>query len=129
MAVIYPHILAKRHKTRPRRVVGVHPSGCRQPASLVVPSPRGLYVKEEIAMREIRVSSPLTVYHDGQFWVGMFERIEEGRLSACRVVFGAEPSAKEFRQLVCERAQGRHARAAQARAAGAIREETGKAQA
>ena len=29
-------------------------------------------------MREIRVSSTLTVYHDGQFWVGTFERIENG---------------------------------------------------
>ena len=54
-------------------------------------------------MREIRVSSTLTVYHDGQFWVGMFECVEEGRLSVCRVVFGAEPSAEEIRQLVCER--------------------------
>ena len=54
-------------------------------------------------MREIRVSSTLTVYHDGQFWVGMFECVEEGRLSACRVVFGAEPSAEEIQQLVCER--------------------------
>ena len=54
-------------------------------------------------MREIRVSSTLTVYHDGQFWVGMFERVEEGRLSACRIVFGAEPSAEEIQQLVCER--------------------------
>lgn len=54
-------------------------------------------------MREIGVSSTLTVYHDGQFWVGMFERIEEGRLSACRVVFGAEPPAEEIQRLVCER--------------------------
>lgn len=54
-------------------------------------------------MREIRVSSTLTVYHDGQFWVGVFERVEEGRLSACRVVFGAEPSAEEIQQLVCKR--------------------------
>ena len=52
-------------------------------------------------MRKIRVSSTLTVYHDGQFWVGLFERIESGRLSACRVVFGAEPSNEEIQQLVC----------------------------
>ena len=57
-------------------------------------------------MREIRVSSTLTVYHDGQFWVGMFERVEEGRLSACRVIFGAEPSAEEVQQLVCEQWTG-----------------------
>ena len=53
-------------------------------------------------MREIRVSSALTVYHDGQFWVGMFERVEDGTLSACRVVFGAEPSNEEIQQLICE---------------------------
>ena len=54
-------------------------------------------------MREIRVSSTLTVYHDGQFWVGTFERIESGKLSACRIVFGAEPSAEEIQELVCKR--------------------------
>ena len=54
-------------------------------------------------MRKIRVSSTLTVYHDGQFWVGTFERIEEEKLSACRVVFGAEPSNEEIEQLICKR--------------------------
>lgn len=54
-------------------------------------------------MRKIRVSSTLTVYHDGQFWVGMFERVEEGRLSVCRFVFGAEPSVEEIQQLICRR--------------------------
>ena len=53
-------------------------------------------------MRDIRVSSTLTVYHDGQFWVGTFECVEEGRLSVCRVVFGAEPSAEEILRLVCD---------------------------
>ncbi|MDO4797298.1 MAG: YjdF family protein [Coriobacteriales bacterium] len=53
-------------------------------------------------MRKIGVSSTLTVYHDGQFWVGMFECIEDGQLSACRIVFGAEPSAEEILQLVCQ---------------------------
>jgi hypothetical protein len=54
-------------------------------------------------MREIRVSSALTVYYDGQFWVGTFERVEGGKLSACRVVFGAEPSNEEIQELICER--------------------------
>ena len=54
-------------------------------------------------MRKIRVSSTLTVYHDGQFWVGTFERVENGQLSACHVVFGAEPSNEEILQLVCEK--------------------------
>ena len=52
---------------------------------------------------QIRVSSTLTVYHDGQFWVGMFERVEDGRVSACRVVFGAEPSSEQIQQLICGR--------------------------
>ena len=54
-------------------------------------------------MQEIRVSSTLTVYHDGQFWVGMFERVESGRLSACRVVFGTEPSNEEIQELIVKR--------------------------
>ena len=54
-------------------------------------------------MREIRVSSTLTVYHDGQFWVGMLEHTEGGKLSACRVVFGAEPSNEEIQLFVCKR--------------------------
>lgn len=54
-------------------------------------------------MREIRVSSTLTVYFDGQFWVGMFERVEGGSLSACRVVFGSEPSDEEILRFIVER--------------------------
>ena len=54
-------------------------------------------------MREIRVSSALTVYHDGQFWVGMFECAEDDKLSACRIVFGAEPSNEEIQELICKR--------------------------
>lgn len=54
-------------------------------------------------MRGIGVASTLTVYHDGRFWVGMFERVEAGRLSVCRTVFGAEPSNEEILQLIVER--------------------------
>ena len=54
-------------------------------------------------MRKIRVSSTLTVYHDGQFWVGVYERVEDGQLSVCRIVFGAEPSSEEIQELVCEK--------------------------
>lgn len=54
-------------------------------------------------MRKIGVSSTLTVYHDGQFWVGVFERVEDGRYSVSRVVFGAEPSNEEILVLICNR--------------------------
>lgn len=42
----------------------------------------------------------LTVYHDGRFWVGLFENVTKGRLSVCRMVFGAEPSNEEILRLV-----------------------------
>ena len=40
-------------------------------------------------------SSKLTVYFDEPFWVGVFERIENGELSVCKVTFGAEPKDYE----------------------------------
>ena len=41
-------------------------------------------------------SLTLTLFHDGQFYVGIFERREGLQLSVCRVVlFGAEPKNGE----------------------------------
>jgi len=39
----------------------------------------------------IKEAGQLTVYFDEPFWVGVFESICEGKISTCRVVFGAEP--------------------------------------
>lgn len=39
----------------------------------------------------------LTVFFDDPFWVGVFERTENGWLSVCKVTFGAEP--KDFEVL------------------------------
>ena len=41
-------------------------------------------------------SLTLTLFHDGQFYVGIFERREGKQLSVCRVVFGAEPKDGEI---------------------------------
>lgn len=41
-------------------------------------------------------SLTLTLFHDGQFYVGIFERRKGKQLSACRVVFGAEPKDGEI---------------------------------
>lgn len=41
-------------------------------------------------------SLTLTLFHDGQFYVGIFERREGLQLSVCRVVFGAEPKDGEI---------------------------------
>ncbi len=49
---------------------------------------------------QISVSSTLTVYHGGQFWVGLAERIEDGRYGVARIVFGEEPSNEEILQFV-----------------------------
>lgn len=54
-------------------------------------------------MRREGSSITFTVYFDGQFWVGVVERIEEGELSAARVVFGAEPSDEEILGFVLEK--------------------------
>ena len=37
----------------------------------------------------------LTVYFEEPFWVGVFERVEGGRLSVCKITFGAEPKDYE----------------------------------
>ena len=49
---------------------------------------------------QISVSSSLTVYHDGQFWVGLAERVEGGRYGVARIVFGVEPSDEEILRFV-----------------------------
>lgn len=41
-------------------------------------------------------SGSLTVYYEGPFWVGVFERTEDGKLYIAKVVFGSEPSDKEI---------------------------------
>lgn len=40
-------------------------------------------------------SVKLTVFFEGQFWVGVFERVSGGKLSVCKVTFGAEPKDYE----------------------------------
>ena len=49
---------------------------------------------------QISVSSTLTVYHDGQFWVGLAEHVEDGGYGAARIVFGTEPSDEEIPRFV-----------------------------
>lgn len=49
---------------------------------------------------QISVSFTLTVYHDGQFWVGLAEHVEDGRYGVARIVFGAEPSNEEILHFI-----------------------------
>ncbi len=38
-----------------------------------------------------KTSGKLTVFFEEPFWVGVFERISDGKLSVCKVTFGTEP--------------------------------------
>lgn len=47
-----------------------------------------------------QTSITLTVYFDGQFYVGLFERIAHKKLSVARYVFGAEPKDMDVYEVV-----------------------------
>jgi hypothetical protein len=42
----------------------------------------------------------LTVYYDGQFWVGVVEEVHEEKLKAGRYVFGSEPNDTEILEFI-----------------------------
>lgn len=47
-----------------------------------------------------KASGTLTVFFEEPFWVGVFETIEEGKLTVCKVTFGAEPRDYEIRDFI-----------------------------
>ncbi len=47
-----------------------------------------------------KVSGKLTVFFEELFWVGVFERVSDGKLSVCKVTFGAEPKDYEVYEFV-----------------------------
>ena len=44
----------------------------------------------------------LTVFFEDPFWVGVFERIDDGKLSVCKVTFGAEPKDYEVWEFILQ---------------------------
>lgn len=42
----------------------------------------------------------LTVFFEKPFWVGVFERVEEGKLSVSKVTFGAEPKDYDIYEFI-----------------------------
>lgn len=46
------------------------------------------------------VTGKLTVFFEEPFWVGVFERIEDGKLSVAKVTFGAEPKDYEVQEYI-----------------------------
>ena len=47
-----------------------------------------------------KVFGKLIVYFDEPFWVGVFERVENGKLSVAKVTFGAEPKDYEVYEFI-----------------------------
>lgn len=45
---------------------------------------------------EVLNKSKFTVFFDEPFWVGVFERVEDNKLSVCKITFGAEPTDAEI---------------------------------
>ena len=67
------------------RVSNLPPPGC--PLFAHLNHEGGIVIGEE--------QCKLTVFFEEPFWVGVFERIENGKLSAAKVIFGAEPKDDE----------------------------------
>lgn len=45
-------------------------------------------------------SGKLTVFFEEPFWVGVFERVSDGKLSVCKITFGAEPKDYEIWEFI-----------------------------
>lgn len=42
-----------------------------------------------------KTESKLTIFFDDPFWVGVYERVTDGKLEVCKITFGAEPKDYE----------------------------------
>ncbi|MBR2778973.1 MAG: YjdF family protein [Firmicutes bacterium] len=47
-----------------------------------------------------KLNGKLTVFFENPFWVGVFERAADGRLSVCRFTFGPEPKDYEIHDFI-----------------------------
>ena len=49
-----------------------------------------------------KVKGQLTVFFEDPFWVGVFEKIDNGKLSVCKVAFGSEPKDYEVWEFILQ---------------------------
>lgn len=49
-----------------------------------------------------RNESKLTVFFEAPFWVGIYERISDGKLEVCKITFGAEPKDYEVNEYLLQ---------------------------
>ncbi len=47
-----------------------------------------------------KISGKLTIFFENPFWVGVFEKVIDKRLSVCKIVFGSEPKDYEIYDFV-----------------------------
>ena len=47
-----------------------------------------------------KMSGKLTVYFEDPFWVGVFEKVSDEKLSVSKVTFGSEPKDNEVRNFI-----------------------------
>ena len=48
------------------------------------------------------MKTSLTVFFEDPFWVGVFERIDDGELSVCKVTFDAEPKDYDVWEFILQ---------------------------
>ncbi len=48
------------------------------------------------------MKASLTVFFEDPFWVGVFERVDNGKLSVCKVTFGPEPRDYDVWEFVLQ---------------------------
>ena len=53
-------------------------------------------VRSALAYLETTLPAQFTLFHDGQFWCGVYETSSNNQLRAVRVVFGPEPNNAEL---------------------------------
>ena len=49
-----------------------------------------------------KTMAKLTVYFENPFWVGLYERSEQGKYEVAKIIFGAEPKDGEICDFLCQ---------------------------
>ncbi|MBD5143050.1 MAG: YjdF family protein, partial [Ruminococcus sp.] len=50
-----------------------------------------------------KITGGLTVFFEHPFWIGIFEHIENGKFTVCKVTFGAEPKNYEIYDFIIKK--------------------------
>ena len=50
-----------------------------------------------------KISGKLTVFFEDPFWIGIFEKITDNKLSVCKVTFGSEPKDYQIYDFILKK--------------------------